>query len=45
MTSTVGSAILGGIWTWLGAFMCISCEAAVAIRYVWITRYDGFINN
>ncbi|KAI9287337.1 hypothetical protein BC943DRAFT_319551 [Umbelopsis sp. AD052] len=31
MTSTVGSAILGGIWTWLGAFMCISCEAAVAI--------------
>ncbi|GAB5587732.1 hypothetical protein Unana1_02632 [Umbelopsis nana] len=31
MTSTVGSGILGGIWTWLGAFMCISCEAAVAI--------------
>ncbi|CAM0138053.1 unnamed protein product [Umbelopsis sp. WA50703] len=31
MTSTVGSAVLGGIWTWLGAFMCISCEAAVAI--------------
>ncbi|KAG2176232.1 hypothetical protein INT43_005466 [Umbelopsis isabellina] len=39
MTSTVGSAVLGGIWTWLGAFMCISCEAAVAIRYVFFPKW------
>lgn len=44
MTSTVGSAILGGIWTWLGAFMCISCEAAVAIRYLKISTTKSFVN-